>query len=226
MRAILNVDERARIHSALGDPMRLAIIDELAVSDLASVELQSITGLESNLLAHHLHILERAGLIVRSASSGDGRRRYVRLIIETLDLIHPSARMAPSNILFVCSMNSARSQIAAALWTQCTGSTAQSAGTHPAQKVHPGAVAAARRVGLDLHAAVPRALDEVKKLPPVVITVCDQAHEEIGSEMQWPHWSISDPVPRGTRAAFDEVVSEVRARIGAIAEFNVNQLGA
>jgi len=222
----LNIDDRAKIYSALGDPVRLAIVDQLTVSDLAPVELQGITGLESNLLAHHLDILERAGLIVRSISNGDGRRRYVRLISETFDLIHPSTTVAPSNVLFICSMNSARSQIAAALWTQCTGSPAQSAGTHPAQKVHPGAVAAAQRVGVDLRAAVPRALDDVKELPPIVITVCDQAHEEIGSAMQWPHWSISDPVVRGTKGAFDEVVSEIRARIRARVGFNVNQIGA
>ncbi len=221
-----NTEDRAKVYSALGDPVRLAIVDQLMISDHAPVELQSITGLESNLLAHHLDILERAGLIVRSTSSGDGRRRYVRLITEALDVIRPSVEMAPSNVLFICSMNSARSQIAAALWTQCTGSQAQSAGTHPAPQVHPGAVAAAQRAGLDLRSAVPRALGDVKQLPPIVITVCDQAHEEIGSAMQWPHWSISDPVVRGTKSAFDEGVSEIRARIQASVGFSVNQIGA
>lgn len=226
MAAKSNTEDRARLYSALGDPVRLAIVDDLMVSDRAPVELQVITGLESNLLAHHLDILERAGLIVRAPSSGDGRRRYVRLITGALDLLHPPIAMAPSNVLFICSMNSARSQIAAALWTQCTGSPAQSAGTHPASQVHPGAVAAAQRAGLDLRAAVPRALDDVKQLPPIVITVCDQAHEEIGSAMQWSHWSIPDPVVRGTKGAFDEAVSEIRARIRTGVGFNLNQEGA
>jgi len=221
-----NTEIRAKLYSALGDPVRLAIVDALTVSDRAPVELQALTGLESNLLAHHLDILERAGLIVRSTSSGDARRRYIRLIAETLDLLHPTITMTPSNILFICSMNSARSQIAAALWTQCTGSPAQSAGTHPAAQVHPGAVAAAQRAGLDLRAAVPRALEDVKQLPPFVITVCDQAHEEIGSAMKWPHWSIPDPVVRGTKGAFDESVSELRTRIRTSVGLNVKPEGA
>ena len=221
-----NTEDRAKLHSALGDPLRLAIVDELMISDRAPIELQALTGLESNLLAHHLDILERAGLIMRSTSSGDGRRRYVRLITEALDLLHFNPTMTPSNVLFICSMNSARSQIAAALWTQCTGSPAQSAGTHPAAQVHPGAVAAAQRAGLDLRAAIPRAFDDVKQSPPIVITVCDQAHEEIGAARQWPHWSIPDPVLANTKGAFDQAVSEIRARIRTSVGLNIKPEGA
>ena len=56
-------------------------------------------------------------------------------------------------ILFVCTHNSARSQLAAALWTATTGREALSAGTQPATRVHPGAVAAAARAGLVLDVA-------------------------------------------------------------------------
>jgi protein-tyrosine-phosphatase len=207
------VEKRATIHAALGDPVRLAIVDELFVSDRAPVELQALTGLESNLLAHHLDALEHAGLIVRINSSGDRRRRYVRLVFGALDWLRPRVRLSPSDVLFVCSMNSARSQLAAALWTSCTGSPAQSAGTHPAKHVHPGAIAAAQRAGLELHATTPRGLEAVESLPPVVITVCDQAHEEIGAARLWTHWSIPDPVSHGTKSDFDDVVEEIRERI-------------
>ena len=61
----------------------------------------------------------------------------------------------------MCTHNSARSQLAAALWTQLTNQPADSAGTHPAARVHPGAVAAARRAGLDLTDARPKLLDDV-----------------------------------------------------------------
>jgi protein-tyrosine-phosphatase/DNA-binding transcriptional ArsR family regulator len=209
----LTIEQRASLHAALGDPVRLAIVDELAISDRAPVELQVLTGLGSNLLAHHLDALEHAGLIVRSPSSGDGRRRYVRLVFGALDSLCSRARLTPSNVLFVCSMNSARSQLAAALWTTCTGSPAHSAGTHPAEQVHPGAVAAAQRAGFDLRATTPRSLEAVGSLPPIVITVCDQAHEEIGAQKMWPHWSIPDPVSHGTKSAFDDAVDEIRERI-------------
>ncbi len=209
-------ERRVRLHAALGDPVRLSIVDELMVSDRAPVELQVVTGLESNHLAHHLDTLEQAGLIVRSQSSGDGRRRYVRLVTGALDSLHPRTKLAPSDVLFVCSMNSARSQLAAALWTEWTGVPAHSAGTHPAKNVHPGAIAAAERAGFDLRATTPRSLDDVEVLPPVVITVCDQAHEEIGSERGWSHWSIPDPVARGTKSAFDAAVVEIRERIHAV----------
>ena len=83
----MNVIERAGMHAALGEPVRLAMVDDLAVSDRAPVELAERHGLASNLLAHHLDVLEQAGLIERSRSSGDGRRRYVRLRHEVLDVL-------------------------------------------------------------------------------------------------------------------------------------------
>jgi protein-tyrosine-phosphatase len=115
--------------------------------------------------------------------------------------------------LFVCTANSARSQLAASLWASLTGVPAISAGTHPAKRVHPGAVAAGRRVGLDLTTATPRSLTDLAERPALTVTVCDRAHEELQPGPGWLHWSIPDPVPRGTRAAFDATVSELRQRI-------------
>ena len=74
-----SLDVRAARHAALGDPIRLAIVDELTASDRSPVELRRLTGSESNLLAHHLDVLEDVGLIARKRSSGDQRRRYVQL---------------------------------------------------------------------------------------------------------------------------------------------------
>ncbi|HKX71485.1 MAG TPA: helix-turn-helix domain-containing protein, partial [Acidimicrobiales bacterium] len=73
------IDRRAAVHAALGEPLRLAIIDELSSSDRAPSDLAARFGLAGNLLAHHLHVLERVGLIERVVSAGDRRRRYVRL---------------------------------------------------------------------------------------------------------------------------------------------------
>src|SRR5215204_5838968 len=123
------VTTRASRHAALGDPTRLVIVDELASSDRAPVELQRLAGIPSNLLAHHLDVLEEVGLITRHRSGGDGRRRYVHLHREALDGLAPGRRRA-ERALFVCTRNSARSQLAAALWTQLSAQPADSAGTH------------------------------------------------------------------------------------------------
>jgi protein-tyrosine-phosphatase len=214
----VDLEERAARHAALGDPVRLAIVDEHAASDRAPVELRHRFGLESNLLAHHLDVLERVGCIERSRSSGDGRRRYVHLLPDALGGLIPAPQVPPEEALFICTANSARSQLAAALWREATGSGAASAGTHPAERVHPGAVAAARRAGLDLTAATPHDLRGIDSFPPLVITVCDRAHEELGTDADWLHWSIPDPVPQGTRAAFDTALGELRDRIDSLVD--------
>jgi protein-tyrosine-phosphatase/DNA-binding transcriptional ArsR family regulator len=204
---------RAQRHAALGDPTRLAIVDELASSDRAPVELQTLMRIPSNLLAHHLDALEEVALITRSRSSGDGRRRYVHLHREALDGLLPGPRRRPDRALFVCTHNSARSQLAAALWTQLTDRPADSAGTHPAERVHPGAVAAARRAGLDLTGARPRRLEDVQGQVALVVTVCDRAHEELAPDLERLHWSVTDPVVAPSRLAFDATVAELRDRI-------------
>jgi protein-tyrosine-phosphatase len=118
--------------------------------------------------------------------------------------------------MFVCSANSARSQLAAALWRQRTGGPADSAGTHPAARVHPKAIAAARRADLDLSNASPHDIADITSFPPLVVTVCDRAHEELQPDDEWLHWSIPDPVPIGTNAAFDAALAELRDRIDTL----------
>lgn len=210
----LTVQERAACHAALGDPIRLAIVDELSCSDRAPVELRRLLHVESNALAHHLDVLEHVGLIERWQSSGDRRRRYLRLRHDSLNrYLSPGRTRQPEPALFVCTHNSARSQLAAALWRTMTEAPAESAGTHPAASVHPGAVAAARRAGLDLSSALPRHVHDIATLPPLVVTVCDQAHEELPAERSWLHWSTADPVEQTTTEAFDATVRSLRARI-------------
>ena len=52
---------RARLHAALGDPARLAIIDMLTLGEASPSELQALLEMPSNLLAHHVRTLERVG---------------------------------------------------------------------------------------------------------------------------------------------------------------------
>jgi protein-tyrosine-phosphatase len=212
---VTSLAERAALHAALGEPVRLAIVEELGVSDRSPKELAARFAAPSNLLAHHLDVLEEVGLIERFVSAGDRRRRYVRLVRRPLAGLGLATARPRGSMLFVCSRNSARSQLAAALWTARTGGPASSAGTHPADRVHPGAVAAASRAGLDLRDARPRVLrpDEPVDL---VVTVCDRAHEEIATEPGWWHWSLRDPVEAGNAAAFDAVITELDDRIRAV----------
>jgi protein-tyrosine-phosphatase len=210
-----DVGARAARYAALGDPARLALVDELLRSDRSPVELGERLDLPSNLLAHHLDVLERAGLIERSRSSGDGRRRYVHLRLGQLDELGRFGAEPAATALFVCSANSARSPLAAALWRQVTGRPARSAGTQPAERFHPKAVAAARRERLDLGDDGPSRLDE-GKVPGLVVTVCDRAHEELPGHPDWLHWSVPDPVTVGTAAAFRATVAELRQRITAL----------
>lgn len=206
---------RASRHAALGDRVRLAIADELVRSDRSPAELRVRFGLDSNLLSHHLDVLEGAGLIERFRSSGDGRRRYVHLRDEAVGLL-AAVGPRPGSALFVCTANSARSQLAAAIWRATTGRPARSAGTRPAAAVAPGAMAAARRAGLDLGRTSPRSLDDIGHRPALVITVCDRAHEELAPDDARLHWSIPDPVPVGTATAFDRSVTELRARVARL----------
>jgi ArsR family transcriptional regulator, arsenate/arsenite/antimonite-responsive transcriptional repressor / arsenate reductase (thioredoxin) len=209
---------RAAIHAALGEPARLAIVDQLAVSDRSPSELGDRLGLTTNLLAHHLDVLATVGLVTRTISSGDRRRKYVRLeraALAALTALGVSPPRRPSRTLFLCTHNSARSQLAAALWTERTGQPASSAGTHPADRVHRGAVAAGRRAGLDLRSARPTVVDVIAN-DVQVVTVCDRAHEELTPDATWWHWSIPDPVERADDAAFDEVVADLDARIATL----------
>lgn len=206
------VEHRARIHAALAEPHRLAIVEELLRSDRSPKELADLLAIPTNLLAHHLESLEAVGLVERFGSSGDRRRRYVKLRRQPLEGLNTPTPAVTGSALFICTHNSARSQLASALWTKQTGKPATSAGTQPANAVNPGAVAAALRVGLDIGGAEPKLLVGRPKAD-VVVTVCDRAHEELSAPPEWLHWSIPDPIDSADDEAFDRTVVELCRRI-------------
>jgi len=213
--------ERAALHAALGDPVRLGIVDALVHSDRSPSELRELVGVESNLLAHHLEVLEAVDLVERHPSHADRRRRYVRLRPDRLGLLLPVAAIEASAVLFVCTANSARSQLAAALWNARHEVPASSAGTEPAEQIHPKAREAAARRGLDLSEQRPRRFDAGRDDAEVVVTVCDRAHELLARRPQHRrrvlHWSIADPAAAGTRRAFDAAATELEQRIDDLA---------
>ena len=211
-----DLPRRAAVHAALADPARLQITDTLLAGDASPSELAVVLAMPSNLLAHHLHVLEQAGIIIRRRSDGDRRRTYLQLIPGALDLLAPPSARAALRVLFVCTANSARSHLAAALWRRASTIPAASAGTHPAEAIDPGAVAAAGRHHLPLPRLRPRHIGEVRHGGDLVITVCDLAHEELG-EATAVHWSIPDPVPAGDPGSFDAALAQLADRIGRLA---------
>jgi protein-tyrosine-phosphatase/DNA-binding HxlR family transcriptional regulator len=216
---LADVKSRAAIHAALGEPARLAIVEALRLSDQSPSSLGHWLGIDTNLMAHHLDVLEEVGLIERRASSGDRRRRYVKLTDHALENLFPAVPLCVQSILFVCTHNSARSQLAAALWNCKSAVPADSAGTHPSDRVHPLAVAVAARHGIDLSAAVPRPLSQVSIRPDLIVTVCDRANEELGtSEESRIHWSIPDPAEIGTWEAFNAAMQMLDQRIKVLSE--------
>lgn len=213
------LERRAAVHAALGDPTRLRIAEAVALSDRAPSDLARELRIPTNLLAHHLDVLEDAGVIARSRSQGDGRRRYVRLVGGAVRAILAPQEVRVRRVLFVCSANSARSQLATALWRRHSPVPAASAGRHPAERVHRLAVEVAATHGLDLAGARPRSYEEVDEDPDLVVSVCDVALEATVpfGRAQRIHWSTDDPVRVGRRRAFERVITELEERVTALA---------
>ena len=204
---------RARVHAALGEPSRLAIVDALLLGDASPGEIAHDLGLPTNLVAHHVRVLDEAGLLTRRRSEGDRRRSYLSLRPETLGLIQPPSLHDVRRILFVCTHNSARSQLAAALWARQARIPAASAGTQPAPRVHPRAVSVARRHGLRLNAKATAYVDDVAADGDLVVAVCDRAYEELDPGRARLHWSVPDPAVTDTDAAFEAAFTDIEARV-------------
>ncbi|MEU4291123.1 helix-turn-helix domain-containing protein [Kribbella sp. NPDC026596] len=209
--------DRARIHAALGEPGRLAIVDTLIAGDVAPGELGAALDMPTNLVAHHLKVLEDAGVVVRTRSEGDRRRTYVRLVPDALTTITAPVLSAP-RVVFVCTQNSARSQLAAAVWSRRSHVPALSAGTEPAARVHPGAVRVARKHGLNPDTWRTSQVEDVVQSDDLVIAVCDNAYEHLHPDVRPRlHWSVPDPAPAGTDAAFEAAYREIADRIDRLA---------
>jgi protein-tyrosine-phosphatase len=211
---------RAQQHAALGEPARLAIVDRLLLGGASPSEIGRELGLPGNLLAHHLKLLERAALIDRCRSEGDHRRTYLRLRSNALAGLMPTGprtRTAP-RVVFVCTQNSARSHLAAALWKRRSTVPTASAGTHPATRVHPLALATARQHGLALSPTRTCHIDEVLRPDDLVVAVCDNAHEQLGPRADDRlHWSVPDPASIGTDDAFANALNDLADRVDRLA---------
>ena len=226
-----------------GHPLRWRLLTELARSDRQVRELTGLLGQRQNLVSYHLAQLRAGGLVSARRSSADGRDAYYRidlarcgeLLTEAGQALHPGLALYPgpallpapaepvrtrTRVLFLCTGNSARSQMAEALLGQLGGDAieAASAGSRP-KPLHPDAVRAMRQHGINISGHRSKHLDTFAgQRFGYVISLCDRVREvcpEFPGHPHLVHWSIADPAgEEDAEAAFRRVAAELRTRIG------------
>ena len=225
-------------------PLRWRLLSELARSDRRVGELCDLAGHSQSLVSYHLRQLRNGGVVSLRRSAADGRDTYYvldlarcrELIASAGGALHPAlAPAAPSKpprrdgsptarVLFLCTGNSGRSQIAEALADHLSGGavSAVSAGSHP-KPLHPHAVRVMRERGIDIAGRRSKHLSEFAgRHFDYVISLCDRVREvcpEFPGEPELIHWSIPDPArePGGEEAAlraFERTAAELSTRIG------------
>jgi ArsR family transcriptional regulator, arsenate/arsenite/antimonite-responsive transcriptional repressor / arsenate reductase (thioredoxin) len=226
-----------------GHPLRWRLLGELARSDRMVYELTKLVGEPQNLVSYHLGKLRGAGLVSARRSSADRRDAYYtvdltrvgELMSATGEALHPGLRLTPPTrsgagpgkvkVLFLCTGNSARSQMAEALArARSNGAVeAYSAGSHP-KPLHPNALRVMRdEYGIDLAGHSSKHLDQfADQRFDWVISLCDRVREvcpEFPYQPETVHWSIPDPAAgRADDAAsypvFQQTAAELDTRIG------------
>ena len=206
-----------------GHPIRWSVLTRLARSDYRVQELVAFLQLPQNLVSYHLRQLRAGNLVTERKSSADERSVYYSLDLEQFRVLyvqagsqlHPAltdslaetfaenqsskAPDTPLRVLFLCTENSARSQMAEALLQHLSYGTIEacSAGSAPAAQVHPFAVQVMQHTGIDMSQARPRHFDELRGQHfDAVVTVCDRVREVCPAFPDDPervHWSFPNP---------------------------------
>jgi len=229
-----------------GHPLRWRLLSELARSDRRVGELCELANRRQSLISYHLRQLREAGLVSMRRSAADGRDTYYvldlarcgELLCSAGVSLHPGLAPAPvarreprsahARVLFLCTGNSARSQIAEALCERLSHGavSAASAGSHP-KPLHPNAVRVMRERGIDLAGRRSKHLSEFSRLQfDYVISLCDRVREvcpEFPGGPELIHWSIPDPArepgsDEETLPAFERVAAELCTRVGFLIE--------
>jgi ArsR family transcriptional regulator, arsenate/arsenite/antimonite-responsive transcriptional repressor / arsenate reductase (thioredoxin) len=221
-----------------GHPLRWRLLSELARSDRRVGELCELAGRRQSLVSYHLRQLRDGGLVSMRRSAADGRDSYYVLDLarcgEQLSTagvaLHPGLAPTPrerrsvvASVLFLCTGNSARSQMAEALCEHLSGGAvrAASAGSHP-KPLHPNAVRVMRERGIDLGGRRSKHLSEFGgRRFDYVISLCDRVREvcpEFPGGPELIHWSIPDPAREEALPAFERTAAELRTRIEFLLE--------
>jgi len=122
-----------------------------------------------------------------------------------------------SRVLFVCVRNAGRSQMAAALFTRAAGGAhqARSAGTNPAEMIHPEVVAAMEELAIDLSARIPRLLrPEDAEWADLVVTMGCGDECPVLPGKRYVDWALDDPAhrsPEEVRGIRGEIARRVDA---------------
>jgi ArsR family transcriptional regulator, arsenate/arsenite/antimonite-responsive transcriptional repressor / arsenate reductase (thioredoxin) len=217
--------------AAAAHPLRWRLLTELARGDRQVHELTELLDQPQNLVSYHLSKLRAASLVTSRRSSADARDTYYRLDLARCgDLLtaaggalHPALRMARpappptpgTSVLFLCTGNSSRSQMAEAMLRDVSGVSAFSAGSNP-KPVSPYAVRVLADRGIDISGARSKHLDEFAgQRFDYVITLCDRVREVCPSFDGSPavHWSVPDPAGADL-PAFVAVADEIEERVG------------
>ena len=214
-------------------PIRWNLLRELSRSDRKVRELADRLRERQGLVSYHLGRLRSARIVSMRRSSADGRDAYYsidlprcgELITATAEALHPGLKLQPSpapgttatsgaapvRILFLCTGNSARSQMAEALLGVLGDgvATGASAGSHP-KSLQPLAIRVMQERGLDISGWKAKNLDEFRNEEfDVVVTLCDKVREicpEFPGTRRRVHWSIPDP---STAAVTEDAAYEV-----------------
>lgn len=225
----------------LAHEVRWAMLLLLSHSDYRVNELVDLLERPVNLVSYHLKQLRSQELVKERRSSADGRDIYYSLDLEKLGMlflqakedIHPGLApqpkgsderaMAPARILFLCTHNSARSQMAEGLLRHLSRGRIESysAGSQPGT-VHPLAVQTLAERQIDISNQRSKSMQEFAgQTFDYIITVCDRAREEcpvFPGDPERVHWSFADPVEiegseEARRQAFADVARDLTTRI-------------
>jgi protein-tyrosine-phosphatase/DNA-binding transcriptional ArsR family regulator len=225
-----------------GHPLRWRLLSELARSDRRVGELCELADERQSLVSYHLRQLRDGGVVSARRSLADGRDTYYvlelarcgQLLAGAGASLHPglahavgppaAGRPARARVLFLCTGNSARSQMAEALAERLSGGVvrAVSAGSHP-KPLHPNAVRVMRARGVDLAGRRSKHLTEfTHRRFDHVISLCDRVREvcpEFPGTPRTIHWSLRDPAREPgtddeTLPAFERTAAELETRIG------------
>jgi ArsR family transcriptional regulator, arsenate/arsenite/antimonite-responsive transcriptional repressor / arsenate reductase (thioredoxin) len=217
-------------------PLRWRLLGELARSDRRVRELCALVGHPQALVSYHLARLRSGRLVTMRRSSADGRDVYYsldltrcgELLTATGAALHPALRpaggarapAAPPRVLFLCTGNSARSQMAEALARQW-GAQAFSAGSDP-KPLHSEAVRVLRGHGIDLGGRRSKHLSEFERERfDAVVTLCDRVREvcpEFPGHPEVIHWSIPDPSRADGPDAFERTAADLATRVRHLLE--------